>query len=135
MQWTVYSPEGTFPCVCDAKQYASTIRQMGGEQAYRQWLELEAFMAPLGAGAALFPAAALRADLGIILAAARFGPGLLRTAFQVQDLTGPFSNVVDKIVTDPWLRKFIDLECFVLSGMLAKDTVSSSSNSSSIFIL
>ena len=29
-------------------------------------------------------------------------------------LTGPFSKVVDQHVTDPWLRKNIDLECFVL---------------------
>ncbi len=27
------------------------------------------------------------------------------------------------MVTHPWLRKFIDLECFVLSGMLASDTI------------
>lgn len=27
------------------------------------------------------------------------------------------------MVTDPWLRRFLDLECFVLSGMLAKDTI------------
>jgi hypothetical protein len=26
-------------------------------------------------------------------------------------------------VTDPWLRAFLDLECFVLSGMTAKDTI------------
>lgn len=38
-------------------------------------------------------------------------------------LTGPFSAVVDKVVTNPWLRKFLDLECFVLSGMTAKDTI------------
>lgn len=36
---------------------------------------------------------------------------------------GPFSAVVDKHVTDPWLRSMLDLECFVLSGMLAKDTL------------
>lgn len=28
-----------------------------------------------------------------------------------------------QVITDPWLRNFIDLECFVLSGMLAKDTI------------
>lgn len=28
-----------------------------------------------------------------------------------------------QVVTDPWLRNFIDLECFVLSGMPAKDTI------------
>lgn len=31
--------------------------------------------------------------------------------------------IVDKAVTDPWLRAFLDLECFVLSGMTAKDTI------------
>jgi phytoene dehydrogenase-like protein len=122
-KWVVYSPNGTFNCVCDAQQYAQTIRKMGGENAYRQWLALETAMKPLGEGAALFPAAALRADPGIVLSAARFGPALLRTAFMVKELTGPFSNIVDKIVTDPWLKNFLDLECFVLSGMLAKDTI------------
>ncbi len=38
-------------------------------------------------------------------------------------LQGPFSALVDKHVTDPWLRNFIDLECFVLSGMTARDTI------------
>ncbi len=38
-------------------------------------------------------------------------------------LQGPFSAVVDKHVTDPWLKSLLDLECFVLSGMLAKDTL------------
>ena len=119
----VYSPEGTFPCVCNSEQYSNTIRDIGGEAAYRQWCALEKEMAPLGAGAALFPAAALRADPGIVLTAGRFGPALLKTAFMVKDLTGPFSRVVERIVTDPWLKNFLDLECFVLSGMLAKDTI------------
>jgi len=39
------------------------------------------------------------------------------------DVQGPFSAVVDQHVTDPWLRNMLDLECFVLSGMLAKDTL------------
>lgn len=30
---------------------------------------------------------------------------------------------VVQVVTNEWLRRFIDLECFVLSGMLAKDTI------------
>jgi hypothetical protein len=38
-------------------------------------------------------------------------------------LQGPFSAVVDKHVKDPWLKSLLDLECFVLSGMLAKDTL------------
>lgn len=38
-------------------------------------------------------------------------------------LQGPFSSVVDRHVSDPWLKSLMDLECFVLSGMLAKDTL------------
>lgn len=28
-----------------------------------------------------------------------------------------------QVVTDPWLRRFLDLECYVLSGMTARDTI------------
>ena len=128
-KWMVYGPGedpnlNSFPCVCDANEYANIIRRVGGEIAHREWTALEQAMRPLGEGAALFPAAALRADPGIILSASRFGPDLLKTAFMANQLTAPFSNIVDRYVTPgSWLRKFIDLECFVLSGMLAKDTI------------
>lgn len=44
----------------------------------------------------------------------RFGPKLALTGLQAPTLTAPFAKVVDQVVTDPWLRKFLDLECFVL---------------------
>ena len=40
-----------------------------------------------------------------------FGPGLLGAGLVAPRLTGPFSRVVDRVVTHPWLRAFIDLEC------------------------
>lgn len=122
-KWVVHSPSGTFECVCDAEAYAENIRRMGGEEALRQWRALEARMAPLQAGAALFPAAAIRGDPGILLTAGRYGPGLLQAGLVANKLTGPFSAVVDEVVTSPWLRGFLDLECFILSGMTAKDTI------------
>ncbi|PSC69857.1 carotene isomerase [Micractinium conductrix] len=123
-KWVVYTPDrGSFECVCDAQVYADTIRRVGGEEAARQWAALEREMAPLQAGAALFPAAAIRGDVGMALTAARYGPGLLQAGLVANKLTGPFSAIVDKAVTDPWLRSFLDLECFVLSGMTAKDTI------------
>jgi phytoene dehydrogenase-like protein len=109
--------------VCDGAAYAETIRRQGGERALREWLALERLMRPLQLGAASFPAAVLRADPGVVLTAARLGPGLLKTALIADQLTAPFSALVDRAVTDPWLRNFLDLETFVLSGMLAKDTI------------
>ena len=124
-KWTVYDPDGNvFPCVCSQQQYADMIAERGGSEALAQWRALEKLMAPLQKGAALFPAAALRGDLGVVLTGARMGPGLLSTAFMASTLTAPFSQLLDKAgVTIAWLRKFMDLECFVLSGMLAKDTI------------
>ena len=43
-----------------------------------------------------------------------FGPSLAQTGLVAPKLTAPFSRVVDRVVTSPWLRSFIDLECFVL---------------------
>lgn len=51
---------------------------------------------------------------GVALTALRFGPGLAKTGLMAGTLTGPFSKIVDQHVTDPWLRRNIDLECFVL---------------------
>ena len=52
-----------------------------------------------------------------------FGPSLAKSGLVAPKLTAPFARIVDRVVTNPWLRQFLDLECFVLSGMLAKDTI------------
>lgn len=55
-------------------------------------------MAPLQTGAALFPAAALRADLGVVLTSARFmGPQAALTGLAAPQLTGPFGAIVDQV--------------------------------------
>ena len=122
-RWITYTPEGDFPCVCDREDYINMIHRFGGERAKAQWLALEEKMKPLQKGASLFPAAAIRSDIGIILTAMQFGPALLSTGLYANQLTGPFGAIVDQVVDDPWLKNFLDLECFVLSGMKAKDTI------------
>lgn len=122
-KWITYTPEGVFPCVCDREEYVAMIQRFGGDRALAQWLELEEKMKPLQKGASLFPAAAIRSDIGIILTALQFGPALLSTGLYANQLTGPFGALVEQVVDDPWLKNFLDLECFVLSGMRAKDTI------------
>lgn len=75
---------------------------MGGEEALRQWRALEARMAPLQAGAALFPAAAIRGDPGILLTAGRYGPGLLQAGLVANKLTGPFSGEAAGFAVPRW---------------------------------
>ena len=61
-----------------------------------------------------FPTLNSKAAAGVVLSMLRFGPKLALTGLQAPTLTAPFARVVDQVVTDPWLRKFLDLECFVL---------------------
>ena len=54
------------------EEYLQNILAQGGREALDQWLELEKLLEPLQRGAALFPAAAVRSDPGVILTSARF---------------------------------------------------------------
>ncbi|KAF5837057.1 hypothetical protein DUNSADRAFT_4890 [Dunaliella salina] len=128
-RWIVYTQNGqgefgAFPCVAGREAYLENVERQGGQRALEQFLALEKEMAPLQQGAASFPAAAIRSDPGVLLTFARFlSPELAATGLVANQLTGPFSAVVDRVVSNRWLRAFLDLECFVLSGMTAKDTL------------
>lgn len=50
--------------MCNGDQYADMILQQGGPEALQQWKRLEQEMRALQQGAATFPAAALRSDVG-----------------------------------------------------------------------
>jgi hypothetical protein len=47
VQWIVYSPEGTFPCVANGQAYEAAILRMGGPHALAQWKDLQRAMLPL----------------------------------------------------------------------------------------
>ncbi|KAL3676002.1 hypothetical protein R1sor_025950 [Riccia sorocarpa] len=121
--WIGYLPEGVFRFTAEKEAYAAEIGRAGGEQAAREWRELEAKMEPFAQAATGLPAAALRPDPAVLLTAAKFLPGMLPYLPYTGDLLAPFSKMVDQVVKDPFLRRLIDLECFVLSGLLADSTI------------
>ena len=124
-QWVTHLPgREPFAVTADGAAFRSMIAQQGGPRAAAQWAAVERAMEPLALGAASFPAAALRADVGVVATAARFGPGLLRAGLVAKTLTSPFGALLSSCgVTDPFLTAWLDLECFVLSGMRARDTI------------
>eukprot|EP00897_Mesotaenium_endlicherianum_P006473 jgi/Mesen1/5854/ME000298S05133 len=112
--WMCYLPEGDF------------LSRIGPTQFFEKSVE------PLSSAAMALPPAALRADPGVALTAfARYGPSLLGTflkagpgAMGASKLLGPFSALADDAgVTDPFVRNWIDLLSFLLSGMKADATL------------
>ncbi|KAG0568596.1 hypothetical protein KC19_6G031900 [Ceratodon purpureus] len=121
--WIGYLPEGMFTFTADKKSYEAEIRRVGGARAASEWRELEEKMEPLAMAAMALPAAALRPDPGVVFTVGRFLPKILPYLPATKDLLAPFSDIVNQVVKDPFLKRLIDLECFVLSGLLADSTI------------
>jgi carotene isomerase len=70
------------------------------------------------------PTLALRSDWQLILTLlGRYPWALLKFLPQLLTVQGSVGDVVNQTVHDPWVRRLIDVECFLLSGLKAAGTV------------
>lgn len=120
--WGCCLPEGTFDTQVGALQFCEVLQQLRGESAVAQWRQLQEIMAPLAQAAIAIPPAAVRYDLGAVLSVGQFLPSMLRHAIGLSKLTGAFAPVMNQVITDPFVRNWLDLLCFLLSGLPADST-------------
>lgn len=117
-------PEGDFIHTTDFSK--NVIGQVSGQQGTKQWNRLMDSMEPLAEAVAAMPTAALRFDVGAALTAGQFLPNfaLIKGGpFTTSKLTTPFSSIVNKSVNDSFVRNWLDLLCFCLSGLPAAGTI------------
>lgn len=120
-------PEGTVPIYGKANQYRATIAQVTPQGA-AEYAAFERDLLSLYQGLSQIPTLALRADWQLLtVLLTRYGwetaellPQLLPGRGNIQASVG---QVMDRWVHDPWVRRLIDLECFLLSGLKAHGTV------------
>ena len=102
------------------------LAQFGGPKAPQEFNELRAATKPLVSGAVAIPAMAMRAGPTAILPLLRYLPALVGLIQQGTQLTqGTFAPFMDGplyVVTDPWLRSWLDAVAFSLSGLPASRT-------------
>jgi phytoene dehydrogenase-like protein len=60
--------------------------------------------------------------LGAVLTLGRFALPLLQSLPYASKLTGAFGPIMDKVVKDPFTRNWLDMLCFLLSGLPASGT-------------
>ena len=121
--WGVWLPEGNFDMAVGADPFCEVLSQLRGEKAVAEWRRLQQVMEPLQAAAIAIPSAAVRFDWAATVTLGRFVPDILRQAFPILKLSGPFSDVLKGVVQDPFIRNWMDLLCFMLSGLPADGTV------------
>ncbi len=120
--WGCCLPEGDFDTSVGADQFCDVLRRFRGEDAVREWRELQRVMEPYAKAAIALPPAALRLDLGAVLTVGRFLPSLFQNATNVFKLTGSFSNIMNDVIKDPFIKNWLNLLCFLLSGLPADGT-------------
>lgn len=116
-------PEGTFPVYGNILRYREAVAQVTPQGAW----ELERFekrLLPIYEALRGIPTLALRADWQVIpVILGRYLPSLLKLLPQIGVVQGSVGAVMDREVRDPWVRRLIDLECFLLSGLKADGTI------------
>lgn len=120
--WGVRLPEGDFDTTVGNDQFAQVLQSLRGNAAVQEWRRLQKAMEPLGKAATALPPAALRLDLGALQTVAPYAWDLLRNAPALTQSSQPFSTVLDRTVSDPFIRNWMNLLCFLLSGLPAEGT-------------
>jgi phytoene dehydrogenase-like protein len=120
--WGCYLPEGEFDAPVGAVAFTEILAHRRDQKAAEEWRELQRVMQPLAKAAIAIPPAAFRSDWGAVLTLGRFLPSLLSQITSLGTLKGSFQPVMDRVIQDPFTRNWLDLLCFLLSGLPASGT-------------
>lgn len=125
--WGVCLPEGDFPATVGSEPFKRDLEMLfpgaRGKAAVDEWENLQQFMTPLAAASVALPPAAIRFDLGLVSTLLRYLPRMLQYP-NVGLLLGPYSNVLNKLdVKEKFIRNWLDMLCFLLSGLPANGTI------------
>ncbi len=116
-------PDRTLAIYGNTERYRASLAEFN-LQAAQELQALTKKMLAIYQPLAAIPVLALRADGWLLpLLAQRCPKAMLQMLPQLRGLGRSMGDFVDETVRDPWLRRLIDLECFLLSGMKAHDTV------------
>ena len=120
--WGCHLPEGHFDTTVGAEQFCEVLERLRGTEAVREWRSLQALMAPLAEAANALPPVAFRSDWGAIQTVGPFLLQMLPHLGNMPRLSGPFAKII-KDIRDPFIRNWLDLLCFLLSGLPANGTI------------
>jgi carotene isomerase len=116
-------PDRTLPIWGDLGRYQGAIAAYSTEGAAEFGALAERLLA-LYQGLSGIPTLALRSDWKLLPFLLRHYPrAIVKFLGQLKAVQGSAGQIADQTVTDPWVRYLFELECFLLSGMSANETV------------
>jgi len=115
-------PEGTLPIYSNSQQYRQAIASFSPQGA-TELVALEARFLKLYEALKDIPLLELSSDWQLLPLLLSQPAALLKLLARLQDIQASAGQILDQTVQDPFVRQLIDLECFLLSGLKAQDTV------------
>jgi len=116
-------PDRTLPVHGSADRYRAELAKVTPEGA-AQFAEFERSLLRMYDGLREVPAIALRSDWQVVLTLlSRYTVGLVKLLPSLGDIEKSVGRILDRHVSDPWVRRLVDLECFLLSGLEAHGTI------------
>jgi carotene isomerase len=116
-------PEETFPVYGDRDRYQTAIAEITPQGA-QQFARFERQLLALYDAMRDIPALALRSDFNLMpVLLSQYLPALVKFLPQVGMVQKSVGYFVDREVRDLWVRRLIDVECFLLSGLKAHGTI------------
>ena len=120
--WGCLLPEGDFNSKVGADDFCHILQKLRGATAVREWQNLQATMKPLTQAVNAIPPLAIRNDWAAAIAIAKYLPAAVWHSPDIIRLTGAFSQIIHSVVQDEFIRNWLDLLCFLLSGLPASGT-------------
>lgn len=121
--WGCRLPEGDFDAYVGADAFCDILKRFGSRDAVSQWRKLQAAMEPLASAVNAIPPLAFRFNLGAALSLGKYLPSMLWHAPQMLKLTGSFDRIINEIISDRFIGNWLNLLCFLLSGLPASGTI------------
>ena len=120
--WNVQIPEGDYTIGVGDKRFLDQINSISGKEAIDEWNRFIQLIKPIGAAANAIPLLALNQNKETVFQLLKRSKNLLTHFKSFKYLGGSFGGFVDENLKDQFLRNWVELLCFLISGLSKDET-------------
>ena len=120
--WKVIVPEGNFDLDVGEEPFKQIVKNLRGEQSVKEWESFISEIQPLSQIINEIPLLSFSPESTNFLDLLNLTSKILPNIKQIPKINKGFGNLVNKHLEDPFLRNWVDLLSFLISGMSMHDT-------------
>ena len=121
-EWGLLLPEGQLRVGVGQEPFLEVLRQLRGSAVADEWAAFMAWLEPSCRAVRSLPLLALRPGLGMATSFGWPSPALIAQAGRLAALGGSFGPLMRRHLRDPFLLHWVELLCFLISGLPADQT-------------